>query len=66
MYRMKEQDDDFNKQRLEYEREIKHLRLLLRERQEMIDSALGDKRWALLFYICLAAFMRDRERCLMR
>ena len=44
MYRMKEQDDDFNKQRLEYEREIKHLRLLLRERQEMIDSALGDKR----------------------
>ncbi|KAK2147817.1 hypothetical protein LSH36_532g01045 [Paralvinella palmiformis] len=42
--RMKEQDDDFNKQRLEYEREIKHLRLLLRERQEMIDSALGDKR----------------------
>ena len=52
---MKEQDDDFNKQRQEYEREIKHLRLLLRERQEVIDSVLGDKRWVLSDAVLLSS-----------
>ena len=42
--RLKEQDEDFNRQRQELEREIKHLRLLLRERDEMLDSATGQKK----------------------
>ena len=42
--RLKEQDDAFNSQRREYEREIKHLRLLLREKDDQIHSASGERK----------------------
>lgn len=42
---MKEQDDVYNLQRQEYEREIKHLRQLLFERQENIDLITEEKKW---------------------
>ena len=41
---MKELDEDFNMRKSEYEREIKHLRLLLREREDMLESVAGEKR----------------------
>ena len=41
---MKEQDNDFNLQRQEYEREIGHLRLLLREKEEIFNSLAGEKK----------------------
>ncbi len=41
---MKVQDDDFKDQRGEYEREIRHLRLLLKEREQLIDNMSGEKK----------------------
>ena len=42
--RMKEQDKDFGSQKAEYEREMKHLRLLLRERDDHVELLSGEKR----------------------
>jgi hypothetical protein len=42
--RLKEQDDSFNRQRQEYEREIRYLRLMLKEKEELIREIEGDKR----------------------
>ena len=42
--RLKEQDEMFNRQRQEYEREIKHLRLLLREKDDELEASSGERR----------------------
>lgn len=42
--RLKEQEDDFKDQKAEYEREIRHLRLLLREREDKLENLVGEKR----------------------
>lgn len=44
--RLKEQDDSFNRQRQEYEREIRYLRLLVKEKEELIREMEGDKKYA--------------------
>ena len=41
---MREQDDDFNAQRHEFQREITHLRSLLREREAMMEALVMDKK----------------------
>ena len=43
-FRLKQQDEDFNILREEYEREIKHLRLLLREREDELNVFAGEKK----------------------
>ena len=51
--RLKEQDDAFNRQRQEYEREIRHLRLMLKEKEELIREMEGEKKYVhfqLLFW----------------
>ena len=47
---MKEQDDDFNKQRQEYNREIKHMRNLLNEREALLEGVVGEKKLVVLQY----------------
>lgn len=50
---MREQDDDFHKQRHEYNREINHLRNMLNEREQMLEGVVGDKKYVkyfILFY----------------
>ena len=47
---MKEQDMSFNQLKHEYEREIKHLRVLLQEREEMMQMVAGEKKYVLLLY----------------
>ncbi|KAL3858933.1 hypothetical protein ACJMK2_009182 [Sinanodonta woodiana] len=42
--RLKEQDEAFNNQKKEYEREITHMRLLLKEKDEILQSVLENKR----------------------
>ena len=42
--RMKEQDDDFNTQRQEFHREIVHLRNMLKEREQMMESVAMEKK----------------------
>ena len=42
--RLKEQDELFNNQKKEYEREITHLRLLVKEKEELLQSVFSDKR----------------------
>ncbi|CAG5130632.1 unnamed protein product [Candidula unifasciata] len=42
--RLREQDEAFNSQRKEYEREIQHLRSLLKEKEEIIESLHTDKK----------------------
>ena len=44
VFRMKERDSDFSQQRHEYERELKHLRLMLKEKQQVLDLMSGEKR----------------------
>jgi len=42
--RLKEQDDDFNLQRQEYEREIKHLQQIVRDKDEVVNIIRGEKK----------------------
>ncbi|XP_052286306.1 centrosomal protein of 89 kDa-like isoform X4 [Dreissena polymorpha] len=42
--RMKEQEEVFNSQKREYEREISHLRNIIREKEDLIQEAAVDKR----------------------
>ncbi|XP_033755433.1 centrosomal protein of 89 kDa-like isoform X4 [Pecten maximus] len=42
--RLKEQDVNFNNQKKEYEREINHLRLLVSEKEKMINNIAEDKQ----------------------
>ncbi|XP_059160680.1 centrosomal protein of 89 kDa-like isoform X4 [Physella acuta] len=42
--RLKEQDEAFNSKKKEYEREIQYLRLLLKEKEEVIESLEKDKK----------------------
>ncbi|XP_070188232.1 centrosomal protein of 89 kDa-like isoform X3 [Littorina saxatilis] len=42
--KLKEQDDSFNRQRQEYEREIRYLRLLVKEKEELINEMEGAKK----------------------
>ena len=49
--RMKEQDCDFKSQQHEYEREIRHLRLLLKEKEENLDSMAGERRYCRFYPI---------------
>ena len=42
--RLKEQDELFNNQKKEYEREITHLRLLVKEKEELLQTVFSDKR----------------------
>ncbi|XP_076448947.1 centrosomal protein of 89 kDa-like isoform X2 [Babylonia areolata] len=42
--RLKEQDDSFNRKRQEYEHEIRHLRVLLKEKEGMIAEMEGVKK----------------------
>ncbi|KAH9491633.1 Centrosomal protein of 89 kDa [Bulinus truncatus] len=42
--RLKEQDESFNSKKKEYEREIQYLRLLLKEKEEIIESLENDKK----------------------
>ena len=46
--RLKEQDDCFNQQRQEYEREIRYLRMLVKEKEALIAEMEGDKKYDLL------------------
>ena len=41
---MKQQDTDFVQQKHEYEREIKHLRHLVREKEDAVYSLNGEKK----------------------
>ncbi|XP_055892921.1 centrosomal protein of 89 kDa-like isoform X2 [Biomphalaria glabrata] len=43
--RLKEQDEAFNHQKKEYEREIHYLRLLVKEKEEIIESLEKDKKF---------------------
>ena len=49
--RLKEQDHDFKGQQQEYEREIRHLRLLVKEKEELLDSANGEKRYRIVMFL---------------
>eukprot|EP00058_Branchiostoma_floridae_P003244 XP_002588732.1 hypothetical protein BRAFLDRAFT_100188 [Branchiostoma floridae] len=42
--RLREQTDDFNSQRQEYQREIRHLQQLLQDKQDQVDSVIADKK----------------------
>ncbi|BFZ13489.1 hypothetical protein BsWGS_16528 [Bradybaena similaris] len=42
--RLRKQDEAFNSQRQEYEREIQHLRCLLKEKEEILESLHMDKK----------------------
>ncbi|XP_019640170.1 PREDICTED: centrosomal protein of 89 kDa-like isoform X1 [Branchiostoma belcheri] len=42
--RLREQTDDFNSQRQEYQREIRHLQQLLQDKQDQVDSIIADKK----------------------
>ena len=42
--RMKEQDDDFNMQRQEFHREMAHLRNMLKEREQMMETVIMEKK----------------------
>ncbi|PVD20561.1 hypothetical protein C0Q70_18717 [Pomacea canaliculata] len=42
--KLKEQDESFNRQRQEYEREIRYLRLVIKEKEDIINSIEGAKR----------------------
>ena len=42
--RLREQDDDFNKQRQEFQREILHLRQMLAEREQTMELVAAEKR----------------------
>lgn len=42
--RLKDQDEAFNRQKQEYEREIQYLRLLVKEKEELIQSLEEDKK----------------------
>ncbi|XP_035679941.1 centrosomal protein of 89 kDa-like [Branchiostoma floridae] len=42
--RLREQTDDFNSQRQEYQREIRHLQQLLQNKQDQVDSVIADKK----------------------
>ncbi len=44
VFRLKQQEDEFGRQREEYEREVKHLRLLLKERDDQLVLATGEKK----------------------
>lgn len=43
-YRLKEQEEAFNTQKKEYERELNYLRLLLKEKEEIINCLEMDKK----------------------
>ena len=47
--RLKEQDEAFNRQKQEFQREINYLRLLLKEKEDHIQSLECDKKWVLQF-----------------
>lgn len=42
--RLKEQEEMFNSQKKEYEREINHLRNLVKEKEDVIQEAVIEKR----------------------
>lgn len=41
--RLKSQNDDFSAERAEYERELRHVRMLLTEREEILEMLSGEK-----------------------
>ena len=43
-FRLKEQEELFNSQKKEYEREINHLRMLVREKEDLLQNISRDKR----------------------
>ena len=45
--RLKEQDCDFSHQRQEYERQVEHMRLMIKEKQDMLDCLSGEKRFGI-------------------
>ncbi|KAI0210281.1 hypothetical protein LSAT2_004984 [Lamellibrachia satsuma] len=44
LQRIKEQDEELNRRKQEYERQLKHLRLLTREKDEMLELLSGEKK----------------------
>ncbi|XP_050396925.1 centrosomal protein of 89 kDa isoform X2 [Patella vulgata] len=42
--RLKEQDESFQRQRQEYEREIKYLRLVISEKEQLLGSVINEKK----------------------
>ena len=50
MYRLDEQSKDFALQREAYERELTHLRQLVRERDELVHVVSNEKQYAALLF----------------
>ena len=44
-FRLKEQEELFNSQKKDYEREINHLRMLVRVKEDLLQNISRDKRW---------------------